>query len=91
VAPEAAWYTTGYAPGRIDDAALALMILSGQSDGPDVRVWRKIDGEIVERLWRRELAYYPYNRSKSLILTPKGLAQAVAAAERLFATFPSPR
>lgn len=71
-----AWHTTAYAPDRIDDAALALMILSGQSDGPDVRVWRKIDGETIERLWRRVLAYYPYtyNRSKSLVLTLRGLA-----------------
>ena len=49
----------GYTPERIDDAALALVILPGQADGPDVRAGRTIDGEIIERLWGGELPYYP--------------------------------
>lgn len=79
-----------YDSERVDDVVLAVMMLSAVTDGPDGRAWRSIDSDAIDRLCERGLAYVPYPRKKSLVLTPEGVARAVAAAERLLCA-PDPK
>jgi len=62
---------------KIDDAVLALMYLTVH-DG--CRAWKSFDWESTDRLYRQGLIEDPVNKTKSVVLTTRGLEEA----ERLF-------
>ena len=66
---------------KIDDAALAILSLT-LHDGD--RVWKGIDWNITDRLFEKGLIYDPKNKTKSLSLTPEGIAHARAILAREF-------
>ncbi len=70
---------------KIDDAALALLILT-LHDGN--RVWKGIDWSITDRLYDKGLIHDPVGKAKSLALTEDGLARAQ---ENLINLFGAPK
>lgn len=68
-------------PNRIDDAVLALLLL-GLHDGD--RVWKSFDWEALNRLHARGLISNPMGKAQSVVITPRGKAQAEALLDSLF-------
>jgi hypothetical protein len=64
-------------PDRIDDCALALLLLT-LHDGD--RAWKAIDFEVMDRLFEKGYILDPRGKAKSVVLTEEGLKRA----ERLF-------
>ena len=62
---------------KIDEAVLALLRLT-LHDG--CRAWKSLDWNSLNRLHQKGLIENPVNKAKSVVLTPKGLAES----ERLF-------
>lgn len=63
---------------KIDAAVLALMYLT-LHDG--CRAWKTFDWDATDRLYQQGFIEDPANRTKSVVLTERGLEEA----ERLFA------
>lgn len=66
---------------RIDDAVLALLQLT-LHDGD--RAWKGFDWDKLARLHAKGLIGDPVGKSKSVVLTPEGLARSEALFRRLF-------
>jgi len=64
---------------KIDDSVLALLYLT-LHDG--CRAWKSFDRQAINRLHEKGLIEDPVNKTKSVVLTGKGLSDA----ERLFKT-----
>ena len=62
---------------RIEDAALALLYMTLHDEN---RVWKQMSWDITDRLHQNGMIADPRNKTKSLALTPEGLARA----ERMF-------
>lgn len=73
-----------YDLARIDEAALALLGAFAQTDRGTHWVWKGMDFEVTNRLYERGLIESPHNKNKSIVFTDDGIAQARAAADRLF-------
>ena len=58
------------------EIALALLSLSLFKDGPFMRAWKGIDWDIANQLHRRDWILNPVGKSKSVIFTEQGLAEA---------------
>jgi hypothetical protein len=66
---------------KIDQATLALLFLTWH----DVdRAWKGHDWETLNRLHARGLIHDPVNKTKSIIFTPEGLAEARRLFEEKF-------
>lgn len=63
--------------GKVDEAVLARMYLTAH-DG--CRAWKTFDWEATDRLYRNGFIENPVNKTQSIVLTERGLAEA----ERLF-------
>ncbi len=61
----------------IDDAVLALLYLTVHDHN---RAWKSFDWDALNRLHERGFLVNPINKTKSVILTDKGLSES----ERLF-------
>ena len=66
---------------KIDEAVLALLLL-GLHDG--VRAWKGFDWDAMERLHERGYIDNPRGRTKSVVFTEEGLAQAEVLLEKLY-------
>jgi hypothetical protein len=66
---------------KLDAAALAILSIT-LHDGN--RVWKGIDWEITDRLYEKGMIENPANRTKSLVLTHEGLAEAEANLASMF-------
>lgn len=62
---------------RLDEAVLALLWFNLDTTGT---AWKGFDWSIMERLHGRDLITDPVRKSKSVLLTPEGIAEG----ERLF-------
>lgn len=78
----------GAVADRIDEAALALLVL-GLHDGD--RVWKTFDWEVMSRLHEKGLISDPASRAKSVVLTPAGMRAAKTAHDTLFNRDPTAR
>lgn len=67
---------------KLDAAALAILSLT-LHDGN--RVWKGLDWAITDRLHAKGLIADPVGKTKSLVLTDDGLAQAEAVLAAMFA------
>lgn len=68
--------------GKIDAAVLALMYLT-LHDG--CRAWKSFDWDTTDRLYQQGLIENPANKTKSVVLTERGLAEAKRLFTELFA------
>jgi hypothetical protein len=66
---------------KIDQSVLALLHLT-LHDG--VRAWKQFDFEVMDRLFEKGFILSPANKSKSVVLTDKGVAQSKELFDRLF-------
>ncbi len=66
---------------KIDDAALALLYLTLHDE---VRAWKGFDFKVMDRLFEKGYILDPRNKSKSLILTEKGLEKSKELFRKLF-------
>ncbi len=66
---------------KIDDAAIAILGLTLHDER---RVWKTIDWAITQRLWEKGLISDPTGKSKSILLTDKGMTLARAKLSELF-------
>ena len=66
---------------RIDEAVLGLLYLTLHEK---CRAWKGIDCEALSRLHRKGLIEDPVNKSKSVVFTSAGLAEAERACFALF-------
>ena len=71
-----------YDEGKVDDAVLALLVLT-RHDGN--RAWKSFDWEVLNRLHRRGYIDDPVNRTKSVVMTDEGAKRAEQLFEQLFA------
>lgn len=66
---------------KIDDTVLALLQLT-LHDG--ARVWKGFDFEVMDRLFEKGYIFDPRNKSKSIVLSPEGLARSKERFDELF-------
>ena len=66
---------------KVEETVLAVLWLT-LHDG--CRVWRTVDFDALDRLHHRGLISDPKTRSRSVVLTDEGLAEAARLAEKLF-------
>ncbi|HEX7323799.1 MAG TPA: DUF6429 family protein [Rhodanobacteraceae bacterium] len=67
---------------KIDEAVLALMYLNVHAG---CRAWKSFDWEATDRLYQKGLIGNLVNRTKSVALTERGLAEAERLFQKLFA------
>lgn len=66
---------------KIDEAVLALLQLTLHDE---VRAWKGLDFEVMNRLFEQGYILDPHGRSKSVVLTQKGLARSKELFKELF-------
>jgi len=66
---------------KIDEAVLALLYL-GLHD--DVRTWKSIDWNAMDRLHQRGFISNPVGRAKSVVFTEDGLRESERLLQKLF-------
>ncbi|HEY3328976.1 MAG TPA: DUF6429 family protein [Capsulimonadaceae bacterium] len=72
---------------KIDDVVLALLALNqfGRRGLDEVRAWKGMDWDALNRLYEKGLIYDPKNKAKSVVFSDEGLELANELLERLFA------
>ena len=74
-----------YDADRIDDAVLALLVLTvHQEDECGARAWKGHDWEALNRLHDKGFIGDPVSKAKSVVVTPEGLAKGRELFEKLF-------
>ena len=66
---------------KIDETVLALLQLTLHDE---IRAWKGIDFEVMDRLHEKGFILDPANKSKSVILTEQGLTKSKELFEALF-------
>jgi hypothetical protein len=66
---------------KVEEAVLAVLWLTLHDE---VRAWKSIDWDTMDRLHEIGFISDPARRAKSVAFTEKGLAEAERAAKRLF-------
>jgi hypothetical protein len=57
---------------KIDEAALALLFLTMHGKADDIRAWKGIDWEVMNRLYEKGYIYDPKGKAKSVSITEEG-------------------
>ena len=65
-----------YNADKVDDAVLALLVLTLGANGLENCAWKGHDWEALNRLFEKGLIADPRNKNKSVVLTEEGLARA---------------
>ncbi len=74
-----------YDADRIDDAALAPVVLTIDQEGEfGARAWKGHDWETLNRLHEKGFIGDPVSKAKSVVVTPEGLARARELFAKLF-------
>jgi hypothetical protein len=77
--------TMDYDADKIDDAVLALLTLTvHEEDEFGARAWKGHDWETLNRLHEKGFISNPVSKAKSVVVTPKGLAQGHELFAKLF-------
>ncbi len=69
-----------YDKEKVDEMVLALMSLVMHGDDSEVRAWKSIDWDTMDRLYRKGLISDPKSKAKSVALSK----EAVELSESLF-------
>jgi Domain of unknown function (DUF6429) len=67
---------------KIDEAALALLYLTLHDDS---RAWKGLDWDVMNRLHEKGFISNPVGKTKSVLLTEKGLQESERLFKKLFA------
>ena len=70
-----------YDESKIEDAVLALL---GVFEFENGRVWKNYDFNVMDSLYVKGYISNPYRKTKTVSLTPEGLAKAKLFADQLF-------
>jgi hypothetical protein len=74
-----------YDADKIDDAVLALLTLTvHEEDEFGARAWKGHDWETLNRLHEKGFIGNPVSKAKSVVVTPRGLAQGRELFAKLF-------
>lgn len=65
-----------YDTEKVDEAVLALLVLTLGANGLPYCAWKGHDWEVLGRLYEKGMIDDPRNRNKSLTLTEEGLERA---------------
>jgi hypothetical protein len=69
---------------KLDEVVLALLYLNSFRDRDEIRAWKGLDWDALDRLHERGLISDPARKAKSVALSEDGFEQAEAAFRRLF-------
>ena len=69
---------------KVDEAVLALLVLTSFRDGPVTRAWKGHDWECLDRLHEAGFIADPKNKNKSIVFTEDGWKHAHECFSRLF-------
>jgi len=69
---------------KIDEAALALLFLTMHGKANDLRAWKGIDWEVMNRLYEKGYIYDPKGKAKSVSITDKGEIKSEELFYKLF-------
>ncbi len=67
-------------PQKVEEAVLAVLWLTLHDE---VRVWKSIDWNAMDRLHQKGLISDPARKAKSVLFTEEGLAEAERAARKI--------
>ncbi len=67
---------------KIDEAVLALLYLTLHNE---YRAWKSFDWDAMDRLYKKGFIGNPVGKTKSVVLTEEGLAEAERLFDKLFA------
>ncbi len=74
-----------YDADRVDEAALALLMLSVHEENEfGARAWKGHDWDALNRLHEKGLIGDPVSKVKSVVVTPEGLAKGRELFTKLF-------
>jgi hypothetical protein len=71
---------------KLDDVVLALLHLNTFDDRGEVRAWKSLSWDALDRLAERGLISDPRSKAKSVVLSDEGAALARDLFERFFAS-----
>ncbi|MGE3999094.1 MAG: DUF6429 family protein [Planctomycetaceae bacterium] len=75
-----------YDNDKIDDAVLALLSLTVHDESEyGARAWKGHDWDVLNRLHEKGYISDPVSKSKSVVMTPEGLARSRDLFDKLFA------
>jgi len=57
---------------KIDEAALALLFLTMHGKENNIRAWKGLDWEVLDRLYEKGYIYDPKGKVKSVLFTKEG-------------------
>ena len=69
---------------KIDDAALALLYLTLHINSGEVRAWKGMDWEVLDRLYEKGYIYNPKGKAKSVVVTDEGEKKSEELYNKLF-------
>jgi len=69
---------------KIDEAALALLFLTMHGKANDIRAWKGIDWEVMNRLHEKGYIYDPKGKAKSVSVTEEGEKKSEELYNKLF-------
>ena len=69
---------------RVDDAVLALLLLTMFVDHGVARAWKGHDWDALDRLHQKGYLHDPKGKAKSVVLTEKGKKRAAELFDALF-------
>jgi hypothetical protein len=69
---------------KLDEVVLALLYLNSFRDRDEIRAWKGLDWDALDRLHERGLISDPARKAKSVALSEEGFEQAKAVFRRLF-------
>ena len=69
---------------KIDEAALALLFLTMHGDSGNIRAWKGIDWEVMNRLYDKGYIYDPKGKAKSVVVTEEGEKRSEELFTKLF-------
>ena len=69
---------------KIDEAALALLFLTIHGRPGDIRAWKGIDWEVMNRLHEKGYIHDPKGKAKSVVITDEGEKKSEELYNKLF-------
>ena len=73
-----------YDSDKVDETTLALLALTQFNDHGQVRAWKTIDFEVMDRLYEKGFIEDPRNKNRSVVMTEDGVKRSLELFERLF-------
>ena len=69
---------------KVDDFALAILYFNAFKDYFQVRAWKGMDWDILNRLTEKGFIFDAKNKTKSVVFTDEGIAKGKELIEKFF-------